>query len=372
MEWGLCDMQSAYWVGQRYPAHALLPTTFKKQLKGRKITPSPGVSGYARQQTTALRRCRPRSGLAGLRAYYPDLAQSKRGEWAMSYRWWSSCRTTRGRRRSINEDAYLNLEEVGLWVVADGMGGHARGEVASRIVIDALNDLTKPQSIDEFALAVRSRLSWANAVIRDEVQRAGFVQGMGSTVVVLMVHQREWCCLWAGDSRAYLMRDGQLSQISRDHSLVQELIDQGRLQPDEAAVHPAANRITRAIGVQRELVLDEFSSVLRDGDTFLLCSDGLNKEVTDHELATILDNYDCEEASRELVELTLERGARDNVTVAVIQFEATTGFSEYKPDDTAINYGFADGLVRSRPSLALSFGSARGTRSHSIRSRPLW
>lgn len=257
----------------------------------------------------------------------------------MSYRWWSSCRTTRGIRRSINEDAYLNLDDIGLWVVADGMGGHARGDVASRIVIDALRDLDKPRSMEEFVSEVRGRLNLANRIMREEVQRSGSNLIMGSTVVAFLVYKREWRCLWAGDSRAYLMRDGQLAQITHDHSIIQEMIDRGQLRPEEAATHPAANRITRAIGAQHYLVLDEYNSVLRDGDTILLCSDGLTKEVSDAEVASVLENMDCDEASRELVELTLERGARDNVTVAVIHFEVTTGFSERKPDDTVVNYG---------------------------------
>lgn len=274
----------------------------------------------------------------------------------MSYRWWSSCRTTAGIRRSINEDAYLNLDAIGLWVVADGMGGHARGDVASRIVIDAVRDMDKCRSMDEFVVEVRRRLNWANRVMREEALHAGSGLVMGSTVVAFLVYKREWRCLWAGDSRAYLLRDGQLAQITHDHSVTQELIDSGQLSAAEAASHPAANRITRAVGAQPHLLLEETNGVLRDGDTILLCSDGLTKEVDDDELASVLDNFDCEEASRELVDLTLERGARDNVTVAVIQFEATTGFSERKPDDTVVNYGLT---ANSRQTAARHPVSAR-------------
>jgi serine/threonine protein phosphatase PrpC len=135
------------------------------------------------------------------------------------------------------------------------------------------------------------------------------------------------------------MRDGRLIQISHDHNVAQEMVDRGELRQEEAAFHPLANRITRAIGTRNELMLDEYRSFLRDGDTVLLCSDGLNKEVSDSEVADILENHDCGEASSELIELTLERGARDNVTVVVIKFEATTGFRAQMPDDTAVNYG---------------------------------
>jgi protein phosphatase len=264
----------------------------------------------------------------------------------MSYRWWSCCRTTTGRQRRINEDAYLSLDEVGLWLVADGMGGHARGDVASRLIVKAFEGLNRPHSLDDFASEVKARLALANQRMRDEAREGGCEQLMGSTVVAFLVYKREWMCLWAGDSRAYLLRDGRLRQITRDHSVAEELVQRGELRREQASSHPSANRITRAVGTQEQLAVDQYRSVLRDGDTVLLCSDGLTKEVSDDEVATILDDYDCDEASEELVELTLERGARDNVTVAVIRFEATTGFGDHRPDDTAVNYGLPD---RPRP-----------------------
>ncbi|MGD2073649.1 MAG: protein phosphatase 2C domain-containing protein [Gammaproteobacteria bacterium] len=258
----------------------------------------------------------------------------------MSYRWWSSCRTTTGRQRRVNEDAFLGLDEAGLWLVADGMGGHARGDVASRLIVEAFDGLVRPRSLDDFASEVKARLALANQRMRAEARKAGSDQLMGSTVVAFLAYKREWMCLWAGDSRAYLLRDGRLLQITRDHSLAEELVQRGELHRDEAALHPSANRITRAVGTQDQLVVDQYRSFLRDGDAVLLCSDGLNKEVCDEEVAAVLEDYDCDEASRELVELTLERGARDNVTVAVIRFEATTGFGDHRPDDTAVNYAF--------------------------------
>ena len=256
----------------------------------------------------------------------------------MSYRWWSCGRTDTGRLRRVNEDAFINLDDIGLWIVADGMGGHSRGDVASRLIVDAFRGVDKPDSADAFAQLVRNRLALAN-------QRMRSVPGLkpneiiGSTVVAFLVYKREWRCLWAGDSRAYLMRDGRLTQITHDHSVAQEMVERGELSQEEAAYHPSANRITRAIGTQNELLLDEYRSNLRDGDTVVLCSEGLNKEVDDEEMEEILLQYDCEDASRELVDLTLERGARDNVTVAVIKFEETTAFKSRIPEDTAVNYG---------------------------------
>lgn len=254
----------------------------------------------------------------------------------MSYRWWSSCRTNAGRQRPINEDAFLELDDIGLWVVADGMGGHARGDVAARMVVEAFEDLPYPHSIDEYVSLVRARLQRANQRIQEESQRGGSDLLMGCTVVAVLVYKRQWACLWAGDSRAYLLRDGRLHQLTRDHSIAQEMLQRGELTAAEAAVHPYANRITRAVGARPELVLDESRSTLRDGDAILLCTDGLTKELSDQEITAVLETLDCEAASRELIDLSLERGARDNVTVAVIRFEANTGFGDPASEDTTL------------------------------------
>jgi serine/threonine protein phosphatase PrpC len=232
------------------------------------------------------------------------------------------------------------------------MGGHTRGDVASRLIVEAFEGLTRPDSLENFAYEVKARLAMANQRMRDEARTAGFDQLMGSTVVAFLVYKREWMCLWAGDSRAYLLRDGRLTQISRDHSVAEELVQRGELRRDQAISHPSANRITRAVGAQDRLVVDQYRSFLRDGDAVLLCSDGLTKEVSDDEVAAVMDDFDCQEASEELVELSLERGARDNVTVAVIRFEATTGFGDHHADDTAVNYGLTHRqhqLTRSTP-----------------------
>jgi len=281
----------------------------------------------------------------------------------MSYRWWSCCRTTTGRRRKVNEDAYLSLDDVGLWLVADGMGGHSRGDMASRLIVEAFEGLGRPQSLEAFGQEVKARLGLANQRMRDEARKAGSDQLMGSTVVAFLVYKREWLCLWAGDSRAYLLRDGRLIQLTRDHSVAEELVRRGELRSDEAALHPSANRITRAVGTQDQLVVDQHRSFLRDGDAVLLCSDGLTKEVGDDEVATILEDYDCDEASEELLELTLERGARDNVTVAVIRFEATTGFGDHQPEDTAVNFG-----LDPRPQRIAIRGPGVGPRLQDVRS----
>ncbi len=255
----------------------------------------------------------------------------------MSLRWRSSCRTDAGRVRKINEDAYLERHDLGLWLVADGMGGHEKGYEASRIIVDSLQDCPAPSDLEEFVGSVNKRLIWANRRVQETASQIGAFKLMGSTVVVLLAYKESCVCLWAGDSRAYLLRGSKLKQISRDHSLVEQMIARGELNREEASRHPIANRITRVVGAQNELVLDERRFEPLDGDLVLLCTDGLNKELSDQEIASIVYAYECEEASQELLDLSLERGARDNVTLALIRFEITTGFNDKDRDKTSIN-----------------------------------
>ncbi len=255
----------------------------------------------------------------------------------MSLRWWSSCRTDSGRVREVNEDAYLERYDVGLWLVADGMGGHSRGDLASRLIVDTLRGFPAPQSLEQFSQLVRTRLTLANGRVLELASRLGASRLMGSTVVALLVYKGKCACLWAGDSRAYLLRDGHLRQLTRDHSLAEQLVQRGEITREQVAHHPTASRITRAIGTQPRLRLDERRFELQDGDAILLCTDGLNKELSDQEIEGVLDSYDCDGASQELLDLSLERGARDNVTIAVIRFEATTGFGDTALDNTLHN-----------------------------------
>ena len=259
-------------------------------------------------------------------------------EQSMSYRWWSSCVSDKGQRRKINEDAYLALPERGVWLIADGMGGHARGDRASRCIVDAFADFPECENIAALILHSRERLRQANDTIFQESAALPDAQIMGSTVVVFLALRHEYACLWAGDSRIYLQRGGALEQLTKDHSVVQQLIDRGEVSAAEAKSHPAANRITRAVGSKPNLVVDEVRGTLSDGDLVLLCSDGLTLEVDDGEIATVLDELDCDSATQELLDLALERGARDNVTLGIVHFEETTGINQDSADSTAINY----------------------------------
>ncbi len=252
----------------------------------------------------------------------------------MSFHWWSSCMTHAGRRRRDNEDAYFESPDAGVWLVADGMGGHARGDLASRMVVDALQGVTAAPRLDGLVRDVRARLADANGRVWRHSVDLGAT--MGTTVAAFLVAGGEWSCLWAGDSRIYRLTRGRFEQLTHDHNLLQELVDRGR---DARTLDRAlANRVTRALGARDALELDEVRGRLADGDAFLVCSDGLTKELADDELAPVLEFLDCEEAAEELMRLSLARGARDNVTLAVIRFESLTGTRELFGDDTAVNY----------------------------------
>ncbi|MHC6223457.1 PP2C family protein-serine/threonine phosphatase [Pseudomonas sp. X10] len=223
-----------------------------------------------------------------------------------------------GMVRRINEDACLELTAEGLWAVADGMGGHAAGDYVSSLTVDSLRQLAPSQSLDDYAQALRDSLGRVNSAVREESARRG-VPMMGSTVVVLAVRGDQGIGLWAGDSRLYRLRDGQLERLSHDHSYVQELQDSGLLNEAEARVHPRGNIVTRAIGVEAQLELASVSVQVRAGDTYLLCSDGLNKTAEDHEIREVLSHADPYQVVRSLVHLGLTRGAPDNITAVVVK-----------------------------------------------------
>ena len=223
-----------------------------------------------------------------------------------------------GMVRQVNEDACLDLPQNRLWVVADGMGGHAAGDYVSSLIVDSLRSLPVGRSLDEYTAALRTELNRVNADVREEPANRG-VTMMGSTVVVLAARGLRGVCLWAGDSRLYRLRDGELERISRDHSYVQDLQDSGLLSEADARVHPRANIVTRAIGVEAQLELAVVDLLIAPGDSYLLCSDGLNKTDEDQEIREVLGHDTPDEIVRSLVHLGLSRGAPDNITAIVVK-----------------------------------------------------
>lgn len=238
-----------------------------------------------------------------------------------SYRWHSAAATHVGRVRTLNEDACLERPEAGLWVVADGMGGHDAGEVASGAIRDGLRDLVTPPSLSACVDRVEDRLVEVNAHLRLLAREQGEGTTIGSTVVVLLAAGRYGVVMWAGDSRAYRVRDGGITAITSDHSQVQEWVDEGRISPEEAESHPGGNVITRAVGASDALFLDVDVEPVEPGDVFVLCSDGLYRHVKEDEIGRIAADADLDRAAKALVDLTLERGAKDNVTVVVLRAE---------------------------------------------------
>jgi len=233
----------------------------------------------------------------------------------MSSRLTSSALTHRGTVRERNEDAYVDRGDIGLWAVADGAGGHESGDVASAAVIAALADLPNGLSAAELLAQVRLRLGAVHLDLQRHAEN-GARQGIAATTAVVLMARGEHCaCLWAGDSRAYLLRDGALSQLTRDHSVVQELVEAGMLAPEATEGHPQANVITRAIGAEGPLELDKVSARITPGDLLLLCSDGLFKALPEREIESRLSGGDEPE---QLIEAALAAGAKDNVTAVVV------------------------------------------------------
>jgi serine/threonine-protein phosphatase Stp1 len=229
-----------------------------------------------------------------------------------------------GTKRGHNEDIFVDRPDLGLWAVADGAGGHLAGEVASEMIATTLQTIPNALSGEEMLTQVRLRISATHAALQECAARKGEGALVASTVVILIVRHGHFACLWAGDSRAYLVRDGMLQRLSRDHSLVQELVDAGQLDEADAEGHPRANVITRAVGDSAETVeLDKVTGPIAGGDRFLLCSDGLSKVLDDKTLFDLLDAAPVEQAAEKLVAEALARRATDNVTVVVMDVVGT-------------------------------------------------
>lgn len=228
--------------------------------------------------------------------------------------------TDTGRVRSHNEDTFLMLPGAGVWMVADGMGGHDAGDVASRIIADEIGSIGVPVSAQDLRMRVSERLHRAHGRIADLSRSMGNAT-VGATVAALMIFETGFTCVWAGDSRVYLLRNGRLSRLTRDHSEVQELIDTARITPDEGRRWPRRNVITRAIGIHRDPGMETITGMVRPDDVFLLCSDGLTEHVEDAELTLHLEpdrGRSARDVAAALVAETLHRGALDNVTVVVV------------------------------------------------------
>lgn len=233
----------------------------------------------------------------------------------MSWRLISQTATHPGAVRPRNEDALLDRPDIGLWAVADGAGGHGAGDVASAAIIAALQQIPGGLSAAELLAQVRLRLAQVHVQLQEEAAQRGPGRIVASTVVVMLARGEHFAMLWAGDSRGYLLRGGVLTRVTRDHSLVQELVDQGTLREEEAEAHPQANVITRAVGAQGGLELDKVSGRIVVGDRYLLCTDGLFKALPETEICGMLAGGGD---AHGIVAEAVSRGARDNVSAVAI------------------------------------------------------
>ena len=217
--------------------------------------------------------------------------------------------------RDHNEDNYLVDEELRLWVIADGMGGHACGEVASQIVVDLVHDKIKSGH------TLQEAVEGAHEIVLVAAAQHLGMPGMGSTVVAACIHEDHFEIAWVGDSRAYLWENGKLRQITRDHSFVQQMVDAGALSVNEARRHPHRNIVTQAIGASDLEKVEAGTSriPLKKGQQVLLCSDGLSDEVTQEEISMVLSGSEEEQIKvNQLLELALVHGGADNITILLI------------------------------------------------------
>jgi protein phosphatase len=239
-----------------------------------------------------------------------------------------------GRQRQHNEDSYLVADEPGLFLVADGMGGHAAGEIASRIAVDSISEFilhtkeddgTWPHAYDEHYKRSTNRLMaavrLANTRVLEAMRKDARLRGMGTTVVACLADEDVMSFAHVGDSRAYLIRSGELSRITNDHSWVFEQVQAGMLTEAEAEKHPLRNVITRALGGALSVTPDASEVETRSGDVYLLCSDGLTGMVPETEIRDIVDKNvdDLERACQVLIDTANERGGLDNVTAILVK-----------------------------------------------------
>ena len=232
--------------------------------------------------------------------------------------WHSLAGTHTGKIRKINQDAYANLPDKRLWAVADGMGGHKSGELASQAIIKALKNINTKKSLGVTVKKIYRELSQVNTSLINLAAKVSSNEVIGSTVVILTATEHHCVYLWSGDSRIYLFRDNKIKQLSLDHNNENFLLENGYSEED-LINNPYAQSLTHAIGAESQIYLDAQIQEVKPDDIFLLCSDGLNKEVSDDEIVTMLNNIPFNDVVSNFIELALERGARDNVTVVLVK-----------------------------------------------------
>lgn len=249
----------------------------------------------------------------------------------------SSCGMTDvGLKRGHNEDNFLINEELNLYVVADGMGGHAGGEYASAICVNTIEEIVTAIEVNGAAVEevsdpvelARERLRYALRLagrrIFEKAAKEEEFHGMGTTAVALLIDGTNAVVAHVGDSRLYLMRDGKIQQVTEDHSFVARQVKAGVMTEEDAKSHRMRNVIYRSLGYQEDVEVDVSVLAIRQGDRFLLCSDGLTGHVDGDELGDVLGKYSPQDAARRLIEMACERGGDDNITAVIAKVEAVS------------------------------------------------
>jgi protein phosphatase len=231
--------------------------------------------------------------------------------------WTSTGVTHTGNVRERNEDAFLTCDNQSLWAVADGMGGHDAGDVASQMIVQHLKNYHATPLLGRNVRQVSQLLQSVNKLL---IQKAASVKDsiIGSTVCVLLVHRQHCVFLWAGDSRIYRLRNGRFQQVTQDHSEAEELIEKGATI-EEVSYLPNSEAITRAVGSDISLNLEIKMQAFERGDIYLLCSDGLYKELSEPEIADEVSAYSLSEGVNKLLDTALQRRGRDNITIVEVQ-----------------------------------------------------
>jgi PPM family protein phosphatase len=237
--------------------------------------------------------------------------------------------------RQRNEDAYV--AKYPLFAVADGLGGHLGGEVASRVAVDTLIQAAKAEGPDDgIPDRLRTAILRANAAVGERASQDPRLTGMGTTITAAVAGRDRIFLGHVGDSRAYLLRDGELRALTEDHSLVQRMVREGRLTPEQAEIHPQRSVLTRALGIDEDLEVDQATVEVTGGDRLLLCSDGLTTMVADEDIQKILAGYDHPQAaSQALIEAANAAGGQDNITTVVLDVQEAAEPAPAQPADAA-------------------------------------
>jgi serine/threonine protein phosphatase PrpC len=229
--------------------------------------------------------------------------------------------TDTGHVRTKNEDSILVLDDENVWIVADGMGGHHAGDFASQTITNNLSLFKQNFSLDDNILLLEENILNSNSIIRNKSYKLGRNATIGSTVVCVYVWNRFLFTFWAGDSRLYRYRDSRLERLTEDHSYVEELVRMGKIDAREAEAHPAANVVLKAVGIDDQLCMDFEYFELQHGDVYIICSDGLYKDLEEERLAPIIEAHieDMTELSEALLASALDAGGTDNTSIITMK-----------------------------------------------------